>query len=252
MFVAGRTGSGKSVLIHHLATRYRCQLLLYDTKDEFSVPGVEAVHSHTRIDWNQRIIHLIDDAGDLRDTDRLFRTLWQRKVGRSGHAYGLVVIVHELGDLCADTPGGTPQWVNVFIRKGRAHGLGMLAGSQRPRNIPRVARTEAEHVFSFAGGFDPEDTPVMAAMHQMTVAQFQRALEQAAEHGEHAYLWFDRRSRTNVIRPPLPPEKLRTLLARGIDPRSYRAPETEESGENSRTSPENSGTSPENSGERED
>jgi energy-coupling factor transporter ATP-binding protein EcfA2 len=244
VFVAGVNGSGKSILINHLATLYRCQILLYDTKDEFTVPGANAVHSPERIDWNERIIHLIDDGGDLAETNRLFKTLWQRKVGRTGHAYGLLVVVHELGDLCADTPGGTPQWVSVYIRKGRAHGLGLLAGSQRPRNIPRVARTESQHIFSFAGGFDPEDVPVMAGMHRMGVPDFERGLAQAAKHGEHAYLWYDRRARTNVIRPPLPPEKLRITLAQGIDPSQHRTPEPEEL----RSAPESSGEIPENSG----
>lgn len=218
VFVGGINGSGKSVLINHLASRYRCQLLLYDTKDEFTVPGVDPVHKPEQIDWEQPIVHLIDDAGDLKETDRLFKRLWQRKVGRTGHRYGLVVVVHELGDLCADQPGGTPQWVSVYIRKGRAHGLGLLAGSQRPRNIPRVARTESQHVFSFAGGFDPEDVPVMAGMHRLTVPEFERALAQASELGEHAYLWYDKRARTNVIRPPLPAHMLERTLATGIDP----------------------------------
>ena len=226
VFIAGVNGSGKSVLINHLASGYRCQRFLYDTKDEFTVPGVDAVHTIDRIDWTQPVIHYIDDDGDLRETNRLFRTFWQRKVGRDpSKSYGLVVVVHELADLCADTPGATPQWVSNYIRKGRAHGLGLLSGSQRPRNIPRAARTEAQHVFSFAGGFDPEDVPVMAAMHRLTVPEFERALAQASEVGEHAYLWGDRRARTNVIRPPLPPHLVAQTLATGIDPsRHQRAP----------------------------
>jgi hypothetical protein len=222
VFVAGVTGSGKSVLINHLATQFRCQRFLYDTKDEFTIPGVQSVHHVERIDWDQPVIHYIDDAGDLKDTDRLFKTLWQRKVGRSGHAYGLIVVVHELGDLCADQPGGTPPWVNNYIRKGRAHGLGLLAGSQRPRNIPRMARSESAHVFSFAGGFDPEDIPVMASMHHMRVSEFERALSQAGRMGEHAYVWYDRRAHANVIRPPLPPAMLQRTLAEGIDPSVHR------------------------------
>jgi hypothetical protein len=222
VFIDGINGSGKSVLINHIAAGYRCQRLLYDTKDEFTVPGVAPVHSPEAIDWDQPVIHLIDDGGDLKETDRLFKTLWQRKVGRSGHHYGLVVIVHELGDLCADQPGGTPQWVSVYIRKGRAHGLGLLAGSQRPRNIPRVARTESQHVISFAGGLDPEDVPVVAAMHRLSVPQFEQALGEAAELGEHAYIWGDRRARTNVIRPPLPEHLQARTLASGIDPGAHR------------------------------
>lgn len=219
VFVAGVNGSGKSILINHLASRLACQRLLYDTKDEFTIPGVAAAHQLAQIDWEKPIIHYIDDDGDLRDTDRLFRTLWQRKTGRDPSArYGLVVVVHELADLCGESPGATPRWVANYIRKGRAHGLGAIYGSQRPRNIPRVARTEAQHVFSFAGGFDPEDLPVMAGMHRLSLAQYERALEQAAQLGEHAYIWGDRRARTNVIKPPLPPELVSQTLATGIEP----------------------------------
>ena len=240
IIVGGPTGSGKSVLLNHLATGFRCQRFLYDTKDEFTIPGVPGVRSVAEIDWSQPVIHYIDDAGDLKDTNRLFQTLWQRKVGRSGHAYGLVVIVHELGDLCADQPGGTPPWVSNYIRKGRAHGLGLLAGTQRPRNIPRVARSEAGHVFSFAGGFDPEDLPIMAALHHMRPAEFERALEQAHQLGEHAYIWWDDRARTNVIRPPLPESLRQRTLAEGIDPSRHRLPETPGDGE----LPESSGRTP--------
>jgi hypothetical protein len=223
VFVAGVNGSGKSLLINHLATRFACQRFLYDTKDEFTVPGVGAVHRIHQIDWSQPVIHYIDTAGDLKETDRLFRMLWERRVGRDpSKRYGLIVVVHELADLCADQPGGTPQWVNNYIRKGRAHGLGLIAGSQRPRNIPRAARTEAQHVFSFAGGFDGEDVPVMAQMHRLSVGEFETALAQAAQTGEHAYIWGDRRARTNVIRPPLPPHLVDQTLASGIDPSQHR------------------------------
>jgi hypothetical protein len=217
VFVAGQSDSGKSVLINHLATRFRCQRLLYDTKDEWTIPGVTPVYRVEHIDWKQPVIHLIDESGNLDDTDRLFRICWTRKVGRSeNRSYGLVVIVHELGDLCGDSPGRTPRWLSNYIRKGDAHGLGLIAGAQRPYNIPKVARTEAKHVFSMARGCDPADIPVMAGLHRMTVPEYERALEQAHELGEYAYIQGNRATRTNVIRPPLPELMLRRTLARNI------------------------------------
>lgn len=219
VFVDGSTTSGKSTLINHIAAGFRCQVILYDTKDEFSVPGIEAVHTPEGIDWSQRIIHLIDDAGNLKDTDRLFQAIWHRKVGRSEHKdnYGLVIVIHELGDICADEPGKTPQWVSIVIRKGAAHKIGLVYGSQRPRNIPRIARTEAMHTISMARGLDPEDTQIVARMHRMTVGEFERALAQASELGDYAALWYDKRARRNVILPPLDPGELRETLAHGID-----------------------------------
>jgi hypothetical protein len=183
------------------------------------VPGVDAVHTPAGLDWSQRVMHLIDDAADLDEVDRLFRAIWHRKVGRTEHKndYGLVVVVHELGDLCGDEPGATPRWVSIVVRKGAAHKIGMLYGSQRPRNIPRVARTEAMHTISMARGLDPEDTVIVAKMHRMTVPEFERALGQASQSGDRSALWYDKRARKNVILPQLPPAKLRETLAHGID-----------------------------------
>ncbi len=42
--ILGRSGSGKSELANYIATKPRCQILLYDTKDEFTVPGITPVY----------------------------------------------------------------------------------------------------------------------------------------------------------------------------------------------------------------
>lgn len=220
--IFGRSGSGKSVLTNHLGEQPRCQVVLYDTKDEFTVPGVEPVYKPSAIRWNERVIHVIDDSCELGDVGRLFQACWDRKVGRTGQHYGLVVVVHELGDLCLDTPQKTPRPVINYIKKGRAHGLGLIGASQRPVNIPKSARTEVQHVFTFAGGLDPDDLPVAAKMHRMSVPEFEAALEQASQLGEHAYIWGDIRARRNSIRPELPEHLRRQTLAQGIDAHDHR------------------------------
>jgi hypothetical protein len=143
-------------------------------------------------------VHYVDDRGDLRDYDKVFKLLLARR------RVGLVVAVHELADLCGDQPGATPQWVSAYIRKGRAHGLGLLGASQRPVNVPKSARTEAQHAFAFAQGFDPDDRPVVAKSLRLTEPELNRVLDQAAALGEHAYVWYDQRARRLAIRPPLP------------------------------------------------
>lgn len=223
VLVLGQNGSGKSELINYIcSTGYRCQRIVLDTKDEFVIPGVEPVHKPQLIDWTLPVIHYVDDRGDIREYDQLFKLFMQRKRGRvmGPKTYGLVVCVHELADLCGDQPGATPPWVNAYIRKGRAHGLGLLAGSQRPVNMPKAARTEAHHVFAFAPGFDPDDRQVVAKLMSIPEPQLESELERAAAlspTGEHAYIWFDKRARRRVIRPPLPDSLRRRSIIRGIE-----------------------------------
>lgn len=220
VFVAGAAGGGKSELLNHIATRFRCQEILLDTKDEWTIPGVQPVHSVRAIDWNQRLIHLIvdvDGGGDIDEIALLFRIAWHRKVGRAqGKRYGLVIIVHELGDICDDTPGRTPSSFTTYVKKGDAHGLGLLAGTQRPVNVPKIARTQSEHIMSMAQGFDAEDIDTMAKVHSLSVPAFERALQAANDIGPYAYLYRNRITRTNVIRPQLPQTFLRRTLAHNI------------------------------------
>jgi hypothetical protein len=229
VIVLGRSGSGKSGLQNHLAKAAICQVVLYDTKDEFTIPGVEPVYKPERIRWSEPVVHLIDDDCDLDDVDRAFSTFWGRKRSRGapGH-YGLVVVVHELNDLCLNQPNSTPASVSNYIRKGRAHGLGLLGGSQRPSGIPTSSRTEVQHVMTFAGGFkEAEDTKRAAGLHGIPVPEFEQTLRKIhAEHGKHAYIWTDIDAERTVIRPPLPEHLRANALATGIDPSAHKRTDT--------------------------
>jgi hypothetical protein len=216
VIVFGQTGSGKSVLLNHLFAGYRCQRVLLDTKDEFRIDGVEPTTRVESIDWTQPVIHYIDDRGDLREYDKLFKAFIQRRQGRvpGPRNYGLKVCVHEAGDLCGDNPGRTPQWVSAYTRKGRAHGQGMDAGSQRPVNLPKVMRTETQHVFVMAKGeFDPDDYPVIAQVVGVPEATLKQYLAQAAGQGDYAYLWCVKGPPRRIfIRPPLPAERIGSMV----------------------------------------
>lgn len=222
----GRSGSGKSTLINHLAALPACQVLVWDSKDELVIPGVTPVEDPERIRWNDRIIHVIDDSCQLDRVARLFDLAWQRKAtreeispdGRLPRGYGLVIIVHELGDVCLDQPNQAPRSFINYVKKGRQRGLGLIAGSQRPVNIPKVARTEVQHVMTFAGGLDPDDMPVAAKLHRMPLPEFERTLaDTRARFGEHAFIWGDLRADRNMIRPPLPDHLRDRVIARIIE-----------------------------------
>jgi hypothetical protein len=221
--VLGRTTSGKSTLINAMFEGYRCQRVLVDTKDEWRIAGVEPVHKPGEIDWTQPIIHYIDDGGRPEDYDKLFKILRQRRQGRVAgpKTYGLKVAVHELADLCADTPGRAGTYVAGYWRKGAAHGQGVDAGSQRPVNIPKIARTEVEHVLVMEAPFDPEDEPTIAAALGVTIDRLRELQAQARSLGQHAYIWRPKglhgHTHKLYLRPPLPAGRVETLMVQGLD-----------------------------------
>jgi hypothetical protein len=225
VLVLASTGGGKSTLLNYLfSTAYRCQRFLLDTKDEWRIDGVEPTSRVDRIDWTQPVIHYVDDRGDKAEYERLFKTLLARRQGRvpGPRRYGIVVCAHELADLCGDSPGATPPAVSAYLRKGRAHGQGMLGASQRPVNLPKAAKTEAQHYFVMAGEMDPDDEEVIARAVRMQPGELARALAQARELApspdlaDYAYLWYDRPAKRTVVYPPLPPELLERSFVRPL------------------------------------
>lgn len=205
----GSTGSGKSELINLVFAGVRCQRVLVDTKDEFAIEGIEPVHDVGSIDWSERTIHYRASAtAGVDEFDALFAALYSRR--------NLVVAVHELGDVCEFSPNRTPRWFNAYLSKGRAKGLGLLAGTQRPVQIPTRARSESDHVFMVGERLlIPADHDAVAVAMGQEPRQLGRLIDQVqAQLGgapdpqgrTHAYLAFTRARRQLIACPPIPPE----------------------------------------------
>lgn len=225
VLVLGSTGSGKSEVLNYLAAGMRCQRLLLDTKDEFAVPGIEPTHSVDSIDWSQRTVHYRMPAdAEPDDFDDLFRAAYY-----SPNA--LVVVVHELGDVCEFNAGRTPRWFNAYVSKGRARSKGVMMGSQRPISVPTRALGESEHVFMVGERFIvPQDHQKVAeAMGQdhrelgPMIDSVQNELGQPPDKDgrTHAYLWFNRRRRSLTACPPLPDTHRAAIdVQRSLEPSS--------------------------------
>jgi hypothetical protein len=218
VIIFGQSGSGKSVVANHLFSQIRCQRLIWDSKDEYVVPGVEPVTRVGDIDWRQPIIHVIDEDGDLEDVNRLFRACLARRAGRGGgRDYGIVVLVHEAGDLCADNPGKTPRYAGAYARKGRAHNQGLIACTQRPVNFPKSFRSEAQHVIVMCDEFDADDWPIVARVLGRPERELRAQVDQIRErYPKHAYIWRNNHTGKTVLRPPLPVEALHRSVVREL------------------------------------
>jgi energy-coupling factor transporter ATP-binding protein EcfA2 len=212
--IIGATGSGKSELINLLLAGTRCQRVLIDTKDEFALPGVEPVSDAAAIDWQQRTVHYRPPPTAGVDAfDELFRRLYARR--------NVVVAVHELGDVCEFQPNRTPAWFNAYLSKGRARGLGMLAGTQRPVQIPTRARSESDHVFMVGERLlIADDHKAVADAMGQNPRELAELIDRTQERlgGEpddqgrtHAFVGFTRAQRKLTAYPPIPPEHRRVI-----------------------------------------
>lgn len=207
--VLGKTRSGKSELLNAQASALRCQRVIYDSKAEWMVAGAEPAHAVDAIDWTKPVIHFVPGEDVKADASAFFKQAFARPTP-------LVVVVHELADLCEYRAQGTPPAVNRYIRQGGAHGKGLLAASQRPVEMPVSARSEPEHVFVFVPALQRDDMETIAGMVHRPLAELEAALTRLqAELGQYSFVYYERDTDQLTFCPPLP-ERLRrkTIVTR--------------------------------------
>lgn len=213
VLVLGQTGSGKSELLNHLFSNLRCQRLLLDTKGgEWSIPGVEPATAVEEIDWKQPIIHFVTQTDDPGEIDPLFEAARTRR--------HLSICVHEMCDLCNYRAQSTPPHVSAYLSKGRAHGLGLIGGSQRPVEMPVRGRSEVQHVFIVVPKLGRDDVAAEAGLGiGMDARELGDLVDKVdAEHGEHSFIWFRKGARGYQICPPLPEHLRNKTIVRRMTP----------------------------------
>jgi hypothetical protein len=100
------------------------------------------------------------DRHEMVDHRKKVDAILDRIFGLGGH-HG--VALHELPDVADDqSERETPAIYEIF-RKGPFHCIPIVAMTQRPVNIPKVARTESTVVFTFAL-MDDDDIRTMAGI----------------------------------------------------------------------------------------
>jgi hypothetical protein len=208
VLVLGPTGSGKSELLNAVFTDLAggAQRLLLDTKTEFAVDGVPVAASVDELDWARPLLHYQTARNDLDELEALFAACYARR--------RLVVCAHELSDVCNFSAGRTPPSFDAYVSKGRSLGLGLLAGSQRPFEVPSRAKSEADHVLVMARGFTlPQDVRAAALAVGIDPPELPAKLAAVrAELGEHAFVHLDRRAGTLHAVPPLAEPARRAII----------------------------------------
>ncbi|HUR85660.1 MAG TPA: hypothetical protein VMY78_09965 [Solirubrobacteraceae bacterium] len=207
----GGTGSGKSELLNVQFSAMRCQRVLYDSKREFAITGVEASERAAAIDWREPTIHFQPGEDARRDAQELFAAAFARPGA-------IVVCVHELGDLCDYNANGAPPAARRYIVQGRAVRKGLLGGTQRPVGIPKQALTEAGDFFIFVPRLSDVDHTTIARELAISPDELAARIDTVHErYGEHAFLRWSRRGRELVVCPPLPAHVRRHNIVRRVE-----------------------------------
>lgn len=147
MVIAGRRGTGKSVLASSIARRWD-RVLVYDPNEdpEALLPGAALCYGVDaalralpgRVIWRPR-------ASETDEVATLFDRL-VRKVLQAGGAHGFVV--HEITDLGTSDRALQP-YTSTLLRAGRARRTPVIGVTQRPVNVPRLFFSEAAHAAMF-------------------------------------------------------------------------------------------------------
>lgn len=158
LFIAGQNGSGKSVLASAIANRWD-RVLVYDPK----VDPVAELPNSTIAYGERAALAALPGRVIYRPTPsessnpgivmgRLCRAVYLA----GGHG----IVIHELADFGASDRELDP-WIATAIRAGRSRRVPMIMVTQRPVNVPRLAKSESAHLAAFHL-IDPDDRATMA------------------------------------------------------------------------------------------
>ena len=146
MVIAGQNGTGKSVLATAIGSRWD-RVLVYDPKrDPSAVMPNSAVCYGVKAALAAlpgRVIYR-PTAEEFGAIGRNFDELIRKVMKLTAHG----VVVHELGDL-AQSDRELEPYTSAWFRQRRSLRTPMVACTQRPLNIPRLALSESQHAVAF-------------------------------------------------------------------------------------------------------
>ena len=141
IFVTGRTGSGKSVLMKQLLIPNIANYVIYDYKHEITLPDSIIFNKITdfKLHPNESAIIYRPGTGSDEEFNQLCRQVFYR--GNN------TLILDEIASHMTSTK--ICQWHDTIMRLGRSKRVGIINCTQRPRICHNNVISQCEHFFIF-------------------------------------------------------------------------------------------------------
>lgn len=179
----GRTGSGKTTLARKLLSKAATRVAVLDAKHTYRQAGFKVVAEHND-KLPREIIRVPPDGPEALLWNETINEIWQD---------GRRLIYVDETTLITPARVVLPA-LGKAIRTGRELGIGVWCASQRPKEIPSVIFTEAEHFFTFQLTFQADRRKVR----EFTSDDYGDAIESLTGHD---YAYYDvRQNRVLVVR----------------------------------------------------
>lgn len=143
----GRTGSGKTTLARSLLRSCNLPYAVLDPKHRYRDGDVKVGRT-----FNKKLDEQIIRVDPIGGNDEL--ALWDEQIWNIWRESDRIIYVDE-ATLITPPRSILPE-LGRAIRTGRERNVAVWVGTQRPKDIPSVVFTEAEHFFLFRLGWEDD------------------------------------------------------------------------------------------------
>lgn len=146
-FIAGRTGSGKTVLVRNYLAGYD-NVICLDTKGTTIWPEVDQAELTLARSWNELM--------RAKTPKVIYRPAWEEMNPETYHEFfkwiylrmNTIVWVDEAMSVTPN-PSVIPEYYKAILTRGRERETAVWSLTQRPTGIHQIIISESSHIFSF-------------------------------------------------------------------------------------------------------
>lgn len=142
VFIAGKTGSGKTQLAKLLLSNYD-DVIILDPKCSMSIPGFRIITESKNLSKVKRGENIIFQPPHDWETDEyeaFFKWVYTRR--------DCVLYIDEIYAVGGERLQPS-SWLGAIATRGREFGIGLWVTTQRPVSIPLFLLSECEWIFAF-------------------------------------------------------------------------------------------------------